>query len=431
MDRRSRGGHGVLQGASVRILFLVHRSWPYHGGSERYVLEHALEARRRGHEPVIATTVAWDMDAFVKPGGRRLPPGEFTHEGVRIIRFPVVNPPFQHLLRAVMRRLAPGGPDRFFFPNPFVPSLDRWLAKDAPGKFDLVHANAMPFMIHGGWRYSRKNGVPLVTVPHANLGSPGHRIEPLRYFAGDQREILRSSSLVVAQNRFEKGVYIEECGVDPDMVMVHGSGVDPDEWVGASRERALAALSLPPGLPLVLSMTAHCRDKGSFTLLDSAMDLWARGMDFILVLAGPVLPDFREYLDARSTDIPGGKLAVTGYLPEPVRKDLFAAAQIVAAPSRLDAFGIVVLDGWISGSPVIGCNAGGMPDLIEHGRDGFLIDFDHREALSERLKQLLSDGVLSTNMASRGRNKVLESHTWKMVTGRFFHELERRGLCTG
>ncbi len=107
-------------------------------------------------------------------------------------------------------------------------------------------------------------------------------------------------------------------------------------------------------------------------------------------MAGPVMEDFSNYLDSVSPEIPEGKLVITGYVSEELRKDLFAGASVLAAPSRLDAFGIVLLDGWISGTPVIGCNAGGMPDLIHSGRDGFLVEFGDREGLSLRIAELLA-----------------------------------------
>lgn len=413
----------------MRILYLVHRSWPYHGGSERYVLEHALAAVRRGHEAVIATTDAWDMASFVSGGGRRLPRGRFVHRGVEILRFPVVNPPFQNLMRAVLRRVKPGGPDRYFYPNPFVPEMDRWLGSDHG--FDLVHANAMPFLLYGGYRHAVRNGIPLVAVPHANLGTRDHRISPQHYFAGRQPEVLRSSDLVVAQNRFEASVYAGECGVKRERIMVHGSGIEPGEWAGASAERGLRTLSLPSGARMVLSVTAHCRDKGSMTLLDSAISLWESGMDFHLVMAGPLMDDFRKHLDSRSSEIPDGKLVVTGYISERLRKDIFTAARAVAAPSRLDAFGIVILDGWISGTPVIGCNAGGMPDLIDHGKDGFLVDFGDREALAGFMRTLLEKPELADSMGRTGRKKTMRNHTWGMVTDRFFHELQDRRIWKG
>ncbi len=414
----------------MKILYLIHRSWPYHGGSERYVLEHALASVRRGHEAVIATTDAWDMSAFVSRGKRRITPaGKIVHRGIEIIRFPVVNPPFQNLLRAFLRRIAPGGPDRFFYPNPFVPEMDKWLRQDHG--FHLVHANAMPFLIHGGYRYSVENEVPLVVVPHANIGGPDKRITPIHYFRGDQKKIFRGADLMVAQNSFEASVYLEECRVSPEKIIVHGSGIDPGEWHSVSPEDALKALSIPAGVPIVLSVTAHCRDKGSFTLLDSAVRLWKEGLDFFLVMAGPVMDDFRQYLDGKSAELPDGKLIVPGYITEKVRKDIFAAAGVVAAPSRLDAFGIVLLDGWISGKPVIGCNAGGMPDLIRHGKDGFLVQFDDAADLAGRIKELLENSDLAETLGSAGREKTLSNHTWEKVTDRFFHELEKRGICTG
>jgi glycosyltransferase involved in cell wall biosynthesis len=410
----------------LKILHLIHRTWPYHGGAERYVWEHALAAKRWGYSSTIAATDAWDMAWLVSKSGRHIHPGRFTHEGIEILRFPVAHPPFQNVLRAVFRRLGSGGPDRFFYPNPFIPRFDRWIEK-AEG-FDLVHANAMPFLIHGGYRYSTRKNVPLVTVPHANLGTADHRIQPLHYFAGDQPKILRNSALVVAQNRYELSVYTDEYKVSEKNTMVLGSGINPGDWENADGSLARRAFSIPGGKKIVLSVTSHCVDKGSTTLLDSSIDLWNTGVDFVLVLAGPVQEDFRLHLNARAADIPQDKLVVTGYISEEIRKHLFQAADVVAAPSRLDAFGIVLLDGWISGKPVIGCNAGGMPDIISHGEDGFIINFGDRKGLSQNIRTLIENEDLAGKMGGNGRRKTLEKYTWQKMTDRFYRRIQEMSL---
>lgn len=406
----------------MKILHLVHRTWPYHGGAERYVWEHALAGERWGHSSTVVATDAWDMSWLVSRQGRHLQPGTFFRKGVQIVRLPVSHPPCQNLFRAVFRRIRKGGPDRFFYPNPFIPAFDRWIRKDRG--FHMVHANAMPFLIHGGYRYSKRRHVPLVSVPHANLGSRSHRIEPLHYFSGDQPLVLRKSSLVVAQNRFEASVYRDECGVKQEDILVLGSGINPVEWKEADSDIARRYFSIPLNRKIVLSVTAHSVDKGSCALLDSCIDLWKNQRDFVLVLAGPVLPDFRKHLDDRAEEVPQNNLVVTGYISEEIRKHLFMAASLVAAPSRLDAFGIVLLDGWISGKPVIGCNAGGMPDIITEGEDGFLVDFGDSCKLAERIDTLLENETMAIAMGEKGKKKTVLNYTWDRVTDRFYRSVQ-------
>ena len=220
----------------MKILHLVHRSWPYHGGAERYVLEHAFAGNRWGHESVICTTDAWDMSLFVSRSGNRIKKRQDVVNGVKIMRFPVIHPPFQNILRGTLRRLRKCGPDRYYYPNPFIPSLHRWLSTERG--FDLVHANAMPFMIYEGWRYSRRYNTGLVSVPHANVGEKYRRLKALHYFCGCQKMIMRDSTFTVAQSRFEKTLYTG-MGIPDERVHVSGSGIDPAEFTQNNRERGL------------------------------------------------------------------------------------------------------------------------------------------------------------------------------------------------
>ena len=406
----------------MRILHLVHRAWPYHGGAERYVLEHALAGVDRGHESVVCTTDAWDMSWLVSRRGRNVPVPADSHRGVTIRRFPVLHPPLQPLLRASLRRLLPCGPDRFYYPNPFLRGLGRWLDRQEP--FDLVHANAMPFMLCEGWRLARRRGSILAAVPHANYGERFRRADALRYFDGCQPRILRESSFTVAQSRFESGLF-RDLGVPEERILLLGSGIDPEELSRADGNRGRARHGLDG--PVVLFMTAHSRDRGTPDAIEACRMLFADGRRFTLVLAGPLLPDAGRFLDVPpGVEDPAGSIVVTGLVSAEERLDLLGAADIVILPSRLDCFGIVLLEAWTCRKPVIGCWSGAMPDLVDDGRNGYLVSWGDVPALADRIRRLLEDGGLRDRMGEDGRRFVLSERTWSRVTDRFY---ERAALC--
>ncbi len=404
----------------MRILHLVHRAWPYHGGAERYVLEHARAGVARGHECTICTTDAWDMSVMTGAGGRRIGSSEDVLDGVRILRFRVAAPRPRRLYRALARRMARCGRDRYFFPNPVVPGLHRWLGRERG--FDLVHANAMPLMLYEGWRHARRCGAALASVPHANVGEKLRRVPALRYFEGCQERILRESTVAVAQSAFERDLFVER-GVDPERVLVLGSGVDPGEMSLGSRERGLRMLGLEP--PVVLSLTAHCRDRGTRELVLASDALLREGVRHSLVVAGPLMPDALPALEPAARGPLGeGRMAVTGYVGQRDRLDLLAAADVVVLPSRLDCFGIVLLEAWAMGRPVVGCWSGAMPDLVEDGSNGFLVPWGDEVTLADRLGILLREPDLARTMGGRGRASVLPGRTWESVTGRFYRRME-------
>lgn len=404
----------------MRILHLVHRSWPYHGGAERYVLEHALAGIDRGHESVIATTNAWDMSLFVSREGERISRSSDLYRGITIRRFPVRHPPMQNLFRALLRRIRKCGRDRFYYPNPFVPSLHRWLSRERG--FDLVHANAMPFMLYEGWRYCRKHGAGLVSVPHANVGEKYRRVRAISYFSGCQPAILRESTFTVAQSSFEMELF-EEMGVPPERIHLSGSGIDPSEFAAADGRAGRRRAGLTG--PVVLSLTAHCMDRGIAEILQAASRAMSLGLDFTLVLAGPVHADAMRYLDENlaGLDMPSGKIVITGYVDRKERVDLLAAADVVVLPSRLDCFGIVILEAWMVERPVIGCWSGAMPEMIRDGENGFLVSWGDWTTLAHRLEILLRDPGLRASMGRAGRIETERSRTWKNVTDRFYRRL--------
>jgi len=92
--------------------------------------------------------------------------------------------------------------------------------------------------------------------------------------------------------------------------------------------------------------------------------------------------------------------------------DAVDAADVVALPSRTESYGIVFLEAWARGKPVIGAKAGAVTDVIEDGRDGMLVEFGNVSALADALRTVLDNPMLALGMGQRGRAKVQSEYTW-------------------
>jgi glycosyltransferase involved in cell wall biosynthesis len=410
-----------------RLLHIVQRYLPYEGGSENYVRELSEAFAADGHTVTVLTTDAWDLEYFWNAAARRVdaPTEEMLH-GVRVLRFPVRHYPASAFgYRALRRAMAeasrlPALPGRntvlyrggMF--APLVPAMHGWVRRHAR-EFDIVHAAniSIESTVISGQTAARLAGVPFVVTPFVHLGPPGDRRIVRYYSMPHQLRLLRDADATIVQTEQERA-FLAARGV-PDARMTRiGVGVHLAEITGGDAARARREFDLR-GHVVYFSGTAAA-DKGTYDLVAALRLLWAEGRAITLVLTGPMLSDARTFFD----NLPGDEQARVrrlGFVAKRTQADILAATDVLALPSRTDSFGIVFLDAWANGVPVIGANAGGIPGVVSDGVDGLLVPFGAVAALASALRRLLDDPALRHRMGEAGRAKVLEHYTWDRIVG--------------
>ncbi len=104
-----------------------------------------------------------------------------------------------------------------------------------------------------------------------------------------------------------------------------------------------------------------------------------------------------------------GNCEFHGWVTGEEREALFARAAVYCLPSKNEGLPMSVLEAMARGIPTVATAVGGIPQAIEDGVNGFLINVDDIEALSERLIALLEDVALRETVGVASRNTVLRS----------------------
>lgn len=86
-----------------------------------------------------------------------------------------------------------------------------------------------------------------------------------------------------------------------------------------------------------------------------------------------------------------------------------ALAAVCVVPSRDEAFGLVCVEALAVGTPVVGSNVGGIPEIIRDGLDGFLVPPEDPEALASALRGILESEETRSAMKSNARKRFLDS----------------------
>jgi glycosyltransferase involved in cell wall biosynthesis len=89
--------------------------------------------------------------------------------------------------------------------------------------------------------------------------------------------------------------------------------------------------------------------------------------------------------------------------------DIISACDVTAVPSLSEAFGRVIIEAMACGKPVVGSNVGGIPEIIEDGRTGILVQPKDEKALADALGSLISDRDLARSMGNSGKLRAERS----------------------
>jgi glycosyltransferase involved in cell wall biosynthesis len=411
----------------MRLLHVTHQYRPAIGGAEQYITALSEELAARGHEVTVYTSRSLDYRSWRS----ELVPAEDL-AGVRVRRFRslVRGPRAWRWLEYGLRHYWPNRARRYepliYLGNgPVCPGLFRAVSRHAR-EFDLVHLNHLHYA-HSVTAYAaiRRQDVPIVVTPHLHIE------QPVTYDVGYMRAILRGSEHILADSPAEREFLLSE-GLDRERVTTVGIGICPEQFEGHGRMASRSELGLPAGAFVVLFLGRKTEYKGLDAALSAYAALQERYPHLHLLAVGPET-EYSQSLWGRYDGLL--RLHRMGAVADEVRLAALSASDCLVMPSTGEAFGIVYLEAWAAGIPVIGARTRAVSGIIADGRDGYLVSPDEPDQVADRLARWIENPALAREMGECGRQKVdsryTVSHIADMVEGVYLRTLRRYGSRDG
>jgi glycosyltransferase involved in cell wall biosynthesis len=179
--------------------------------------------------------------------------------------------------------------------------------------------------------------------------------------------------------------------------------------------------------PIILTLGTIGWRKGQRILVE-AFDRIARDYpDWTLRIVGrPGEKDYYEgVLASDAARRLGPRLQITGMLPDAAIPGEMYQASIFVMPSLREGLGLSLQEAMFRGCACLGTTVGGIPDLIEHDRTGWLVPPDNPAALAEGLRRLITQPALRRQLADRGRVSIIEKGMTRQQMVRRHAELYR------
>lgn len=395
---------------------------PLPGGGERYVgaLARGLVASG-ARVTVVTSSAAAEADFWNGTNDQ----SDTEEEGVRVIRLPIAAAPggraglMRRRKMMVLLSAMPGDQS----------GLLSNMARDFPairGIDESLDGLESPNLIHGfnvSWEhglvaahaFSRRAGIPFFVTPFAHLGESSMGRVARNSTMNHQLRIMREATGVLVLTRIEADG-LARYHVRPERLHVIGGGVDaaPEDvadspYAAGDHHEARGEFGVYIG---------RCSfDKGALHAADAVRVLRRRGRDIALLLVGSSTPEFERYRRRLS---PEDQAAIRplGVLSDRDKHAVLSRARFLMLPSRSDSFGIVLLEAWSHGVPVIAARAGGIPGVVDDGANGLLVPFADVDGLANAAERLITDVMFATRIGEAGRDKMRTQFGWDVVAGR-------------
>ncbi len=289
-----------------------------------------------------------------------------------------------------------GSPRYFVGGLAFFPRAVHFARRMAVDRVDHVHAHFASHPAAVAWVIHRLSGIPYSFTAH---GSDLHRDRHML------REKVAEAAFVVAISNYNREVILEECGPSAGVkVTVIHCGVDirrfrPDSVGGGEGSLRVFCIG-----------TLH-EVKGQTYLIEACRNLAARGVPFACHLVGDG-PDRRELTRQAERAGFGERVRFHGRLTQQEVREVLRRADVVVAPSvptrsgRREGIPVALMEAMASGVPVVASRISGIPELIEDGETGLLVDPRDVEGFAKALERLFRDERLRRRLGAAGRAKI-------------------------
>jgi UDP-glucose:(heptosyl)LPS alpha-1,3-glucosyltransferase len=371
---------------------LVQKTFAHKGGAEQYAINLVDALIRQGH----------DITVFAHQWDRALSPGP------KLQHVPMVKAP------SFLQTLS------------FVWNTQKSLSKD---HFDIVHSLSRVFPqdvyrmgdgIHRYWlmvqaRNRLRRFLNLVSLRH----SATLWVEKQIFTKGNYRRIIANSNLC-------KEHAIQYYGVDPSLISVIRNGVDFNRFNPnirlAYRKKLRQSYDIDDSDVVILFVAMNFRRKGLVPLMKAIGALSNTDMVRLLVVGKGKKGYFKRMASKLGID---RNVIFVG--PTSRIEQYYGGADFFVLPTYYDPFANVCLEALACGLPVVTTRVNGASELIENGKNGFVVDNpDEFKDLSEAIKKLMNPRLrnsMAENAFESVKHLTIEEHARRVC--RVYEEILR------
>jgi glycosyltransferase involved in cell wall biosynthesis len=368
----------------VKILHVIDSEGMH--GAETVVIALMKAQRDRGHEPVLGSI--GERGSGVKEMERV---AEAEHLGVQ---------------RFSMRR----GPD--------VLGALRIRSHADGGAFDVVHTHGYKADILMGLigRLRRRFGLIATVHGWTNV----RRFSRLRFYEWLHRKMLRAmDAVVVVSEPLLADIRLKR--IREKLHLIHnGIALDPSPSTPQNLADPIASFARGS---FVVGTVGRLSPEKNHRFLLTAFKLFAdKGVNAKLVIIG----DGPERDELRRATAQAGleqSVLLAGYRSN--ARTLLPLFDVFALPSKTEGTPVSVLEAMEAGIPVVATAVGGVPELLDHGAAGIIVDGEKPENFAQALRRLHESPQARQELARRGRERVAEKYSIQTCAQSYQHVYER------
>lgn len=299
---------------------------------------------------------------------------------------------------------------------------------------DVVHSHALGRLGGIARKVAKARNLPFVVTIHGGymdlpdnvrtqIAGKGEGFEYGKVFGllAGARQVVPEADAVLTCNPREADLLAKQSGARRVECMPHG--IDTGTYAVDQRAAALDFLPALAGRRVLLSVGRIDAVKNQAFLVEHMPRLAREYPDLALVLAGPVTDHAHEAQIHQLVKANGLQSSVflPGGIPpgDPRLVGLYQLASMVVLPSHSETFGLVLIESWSAGTPVLSTPTSGAMQVLDPGRNGRVFTLDDPETYYGGVRSLLENPGEAERMAQRGAALVRARYAREAVAHRF------------
>lgn len=292
---------------------------------------------------------------------------------------------------------------------------------ESDNKFDIIHFNGISY-----WFVKNKlsNAPHIITIHHlitdAIKSNNLSRISRFLDITGEngcfipliEKRCVKCADKFISVSKITKKQIVETYEISPEKINVIYNGIDLKQRKFSEEEleelKKQFSITQKPVILFVGRVDDH--RKGLDILLKSFKNVLDK-TDCTLLVVGK-----GDQNKARTLAISMGILDnvfFTGFVDETTLKKCYALCDVYVVPSRLEGFGLTVLEAMAASKPVVATNVGAIPEIMKDKENGILVEPNDINSMSNAIYTILQSWMLAKNVGEDNIHFMKDKFNWE------------------